>query len=98
MKKLILTICVLAMASMAWASPFLVCDVDPVVTNYLIRVNGATALETPAPLHWDVGLLADGTYNLEIAAKNIWGQSIFVPFVFTKEQPGTPSGIGLSVE
>ena len=98
MKKLILTICILALASMAWGSPFLVCTPDPEATNYLIKVNGADAIELPTPLHWDVEPLADGTYNLEVAAKNMWGQSIFVPFDFTKKQPGTPSGIGLNAD
>jgi hypothetical protein len=101
MKKLILmVICgfILAMASMAWGSPFLVCTVDPAATNYLIKVNGTAAIEVPAPLHWDVGSLADGTYNLEVAAKNIWGESIFVPFDFNKALPGSPFGIGLSAE
>ena len=98
MKKLFLTICFLAMASMAWSSPFLVCNVDPAVDGYLIKVNSADAVEVPTPLHQDVGPLADGQYNLEVAAKNEWGQSVYVPFDFNKAVPGTPLGIGLSQE
>jgi len=98
MKKIILTICFLVMASFVWASPFLVCTPDPIVDNYLIKVNSADAIELPAPLHWDLGPLSDGTYNLEVAAKNEWGQSIYVPFDFNKAFPEGPLGIGLSAE
>jgi len=100
MKKLILVVLFLSISitSAVWASPFLVCTVDPVVTSYLIKVNGAEAIEVSAPLHWDVGPLANGTYALEVAAKNMWGQSIYVPFDFTKKLPNTPLGIGLSAE
>ena len=97
MKKLII-LSILFMATTVCAAPFLICDVDPIVDNYLIKVNGADAIELPAPLHWDVGSLADGQYNLEVAAKNEWGQSVYVPFDFNKAVPDTPQGIGLSQE
>jgi len=42
--------------------------------------------------------MANGTYNLEIAAKNEWGISTYVPFDFMKEVPANPLGIGLSVD
>jgi len=51
MKKLIVLMAVLFFAGTSWGSPFLVCTPDPVVTNYLIKVNGANAIELPAPLH-----------------------------------------------
>ena len=73
MKKLILILAIVFFAGTALASPFLVCTVDPVVTTYLIKVNGANAIEVPAPLHWNLDPLVDGNYNLEVAAKNVWG-------------------------
>ena len=99
MKRLFMAIIVfLAMASVAWSAPFLVCTPDPDATNYLIKINGADPIELPAPLHWDLQPLADRTYNLEVAAKNIWGSSAFVPFDFDKKLPSGPLGIGLSAE
>ena len=98
MKKLLTIMVILLFAATVWAAPFLVCTPDPAATSYLIKVNGTAAIELPAPLHWDLAPLNDGQYNLEVAAKNIWGQSIYVPFDFNKAVPGTPQGIGLSQE
>lgn len=85
-------------ATSVLAAPFLVCTVDPDAETYVIRVGGTNTVETPAPLHFDLGQLSNGQHNLEVAAKNVWGQSTFVPFGFNKAVPGTPSDIGLSAE
>ena len=97
MKRLMI-LAILLFAGTAWGSPFLVCTPDPVVTNYLIKVNGANAIELPAPLHWNLEPMANGTYNLEVAAKNMWGISTYVPFDFVKKVPANPLGIGLSAD
>ncbi len=95
---IIMAILIVFTAPVVWAAPFLVCTVDPVVTNYLIKINGANAIEVPAPLHCDLEPLLDGTYNLEVAARNEWGQSIYVPFDFIKKLPDGPLGLGLSAD
>ena len=98
MRLILAILLVLALTGIALAAPFLVCTPDPDAENYLIKVNGATEIEVPAPLHWDVGPLSDGQYQLEVAAKNMWGISTYVPFDFNKKVPGSPLGIGLSPE
>jgi hypothetical protein len=98
MRLILAILLVLTLTGAGLASPFLVCTPDPVVEIYLIKVNGATAIEVPAPLHWDVGPLVEGQYQLEVAAKNIWGVSTYVPFDFNKIVPSSSSGIGLSPE
>ena len=42
--------------------------------------------------------LSNGMHEVSVKAKNIWGESEPVPFSFTREDPPTPVGIGLSSE
>jgi hypothetical protein len=82
----------------AFAAPFLVCDVDPEVTSYLLKINGAPVVEVPAPLMYDLKNLGNGDYAFEVAAKNVWGSSAYVPFGFTKKLPKTPLGVRVSAD
>jgi hypothetical protein len=44
----------------------------------------------------DVGSAVQGTtYNLTIAACNVWGCSVTVPFAFGKQLPSAPSQLKL---
>lgn len=75
-----------AIANVAMGAPFLVCDDPPPlegVTNYVLDFGGAMpAVETTAPLHWDMAGLV-GTYTLTARAKNSLGMSDpSVPFSF----------------
>jgi len=95
MKKLIVLF-ILVMAGIVSASPFLVCDVDPAATSYIIVMDSGDEIETPAPLHYDLVGINNGTHVVEVRAKNLWGESSSVPFEFTKELPGSPSNIELN--
>ena len=98
---------VLFIASTAYGSPYLVCDPQTDTDSYIIYsvagatctaddVSGKTPVETPYPLHYDLAGLPLGAFRFCIAAKNVWGQSILVPFGSTKVVPGTPANIKLS--
>ena len=95
MKKLIVLF-ILVIAGIASASPFLVCDVDPAATSYIVVMDSGDEIETPAPLHYNLVDIANGTHVVEVRAKNIWGVSSPSPFEFTKGLPGSPSNIELN--
>ena len=108
MKKLILALAIMFMASTVWASPFLVCDCQDNVEWYVITIDGGTPIQSTAVatdctggqkrLSLDMAPLsiADGQHSLVGYAANVWGQSTSVPFDFSKGLPSTQSGIGLS--
>ena len=111
MKKFIITILALAimlMASTAWAAPFLVCDCQDDVEQYVLVFDGGTPIivdavstdctGTQKRLSFDVAplALADGNHSIEGRAKNIWGESTVTPFDFNKAVPSSGTGIGLS--
>jgi len=110
MKKLILCVtCVLLLASTVWSAPFLVCDCqDDFQGNYVLIFDGgapiiADALQYDCPagqvrVNLDMAPLglADGQHSMEGYAKNVWGESIHVPFDFSKVAPQSLTGIGLS--
>ncbi len=101
MKKLLMVIAVLLFATSASAAPFLVCDPQAGVVGYEI-----TGLATPVnfvaqpdgSLKYDLSGIASGTYNLTVAACNVWGCSSTAPFVFTKVLPTAPVGLKLTAE
>ena len=109
MKKLFLTLCILAMASMAWGAPFLVCDCQDNVDYSIVVIDGGTPINSPAvtadctggqkrlSLDMDPLGLSNGQHSLTGRAGNLlWGESIDVPFDFNKAVPGSGTGIGLS--
>ena len=82
---------------------------DPVSTNlptkYVMTIDGGAQFEVdPQPvtggvrLHYDVTGVSNGTHNMTVSAKNMWGQSTAVPFSFAKAVPTAPANIALSVE
>jgi len=101
-KKLMLGVLVLMMfTGTVLADPFLVCDPQVNVTHYVITLDGITTT-VPAVdlgddtfnLSFDLGGIDVGNHNVELKAKNIWGESIAVPFGFVKSLPEVPTGIG----
>ena len=106
-KKIVLTIMFFLIGSAAaLAGPFLVCSPVPsdTVSHYCIQIDGLDAVIVPAfgnpdgtvMLHYDLKDLANGNHNFEIAAANVWGESVYVPFDFKKGVPGGPQNFGLS--
>lgn len=101
MKKTLLVIAFMLLSSAAFAAPFLVCDPQSGVVGYEI-----TGLATPVnfvaqpdgSLKYDLSGVASGTYNLTVAACNMWGCSSTVPFVFTKVIPTAPASLRLTAE
>ena len=101
-------IVLLFIPGIAFAGPFLVCS--PVagdsVSHYLVKVDGVAAITIPAfgnpdgsvMIHYDLAGFSNGNHSLSIAAANIWGESTYVPFDFTKAAPGNPQGFSLSSE
>ena len=90
---------VLLLPVLAFANPFLVCDPQTNVTNYVI--TGDINVTVPATdlgdgtvrLQYDLAGITEGTFKLEVKAKNIWGESISVPFDFVKALPAAPEVI-----
>jgi len=88
--------------ALAFASPFLVCDPQTNVTHYVI--SGDINVTVPATdlgdgtvrLQYDLAGITEGTFNLEVKAKNVWGESVAVPFDFVKALPAVPSNIIIS--
>ena len=105
MKKIILIMAMVLMASVSWAAPFLICDPQAGVTLYKFSpVPPATILPTWMPA--SVAAQPDGSIRLDVGTATIgeskfnvvacwtiapWGEqcSVAVPFVFTR--PSVPA-------
>ena len=107
MKRVVLILAMVLIPVMANAFPFLVCDPQTNVDNYVIYnvsgttcapadISGKTPVDTPYPLHYDLGGLPQGAFHMCIAAENSWGQSNLVPFGDSKAFPGAPVNLRLS--
>lgn len=86
------------LAVTVYASPFLACDPQEGVTYYQLTGWPETTVTAQADgsLRMDVGSAVQGTtYNLTIAACNVWRCSTTVPFAFGKHLPSAPSQLRL---
>ena len=111
MKKIPALQFLLALASAPiYAAPFVVSDPYPTSgpqpTEFVISVSGtqtpvvipATTTPQGAIFKWDVAA-QKGSKTITVKARNVWGESAAsLPFSFTAEKPGAPTGIGLSVQ
>ena len=104
MKKLfalIITVALLLICSPVFAAPFLVCDPQSNTDEYIIIFDGTEEIvaynEQPEGyvILKDLVGIAEGSHHIEIKARNMWGESIAVPFDFTKVLPGKPINIEL---
>lgn len=85
--------------SLAFTAPFLICDPQTNVTHYVI--TGSINVTVPATdlgdgtfqLQLDLAGISGGTYDLEVKAKNVWGESVAAPFDFTKALPDVVTGV-----
>ena len=96
--KTLLSIALILIATTVFASPFLVSDPQSGVTSYQLTGWSETNVVAQADgsLRMDVGSAVQGTtYNLTIAACNVWGCSVAVPFAFGKQLPSAPSQLRL---
>jgi hypothetical protein len=96
--KTLLSIALILIATTVFASPFLVSDPQSGVTSYQLTGWSETNVVAQADgsLRMDVGSAVQGTtYNLTIAACNVWGCSVTVPFAFGKQLPVAPSQLRL---
>jgi hypothetical protein len=96
--KALLSIALILIATTVFASPFLVSDPQSGVTSYQITGWSETNVTAQADgsLRMDVADAVQGTtYNLTIAACNVWGCSVTVPFAFGKQLPNAPSQLKL---
>lgn len=96
--KTLLSIALILIATTVFATPYLVCDPQSGVTSYQLTGWSETNVVAQADgsLRMDVGSAVQGTtYNLTIAACNVWGCSTTVPFVLQKQLPVVPSQLRL---
>jgi hypothetical protein len=105
MKYLFAVLAVLAMAGVASAAPFLVCDPQAGVTSYQLTgpswVPASVSAQTDGSIRMDVAGATVGSNALTVKAcktDSVWGVqcSTAVPFAFVRPSaPVVPSGIGL---
>lgn len=96
--KTLLSIALILIATTVFATPFLISDPQSGVTSYQITGWSETNVTAQADgsLRMDVADAVQGTtYNLTIAACNVWGCSSTVPFAFGKQLPSAPSQLRL---
>lgn len=97
MKKLLIVIAVLLFATSASAAPFLVCDPQAGVVGYEITGLGepvSFVAQADGSLKYDLASIQSGTYNLTVAACNMWGCSAATAAdPFTKAVPSAPAGL-----
>ena len=106
MKKIILAtvgIILLAVPTVI-AAPFVVSDdfTASLVDSCVITLDGiehelepSLTTEGLARCIVDVGEVVDGSHDMTLHTKNMWGGSVPVPFAFTKELPPTLLNIRL---
>ena len=84
----------------ARADPFLMCDPQINVSYYVVTIDGI--METvPAfdlgdgtvRLNFDLAGITEGEHTCSIKAGNAWGESVSVPFVFTRAGPDVPGNV-----
>jgi hypothetical protein len=82
------------------ASPFLICDPQTGITHYVVTIDGVTETvpafdlgDGTVRLSYDLANVSEGEHNCHVKSKNIWGESVAVPFVFTKALPVAPGGL-----
>ena len=107
MKKLLIVLAIVLMASTSYAAPFLVCD--PVAAGTwdqieIVMDGAAPIMVTPAVmsptdprirLHYDLNTVSVGTHNVVLRGKKgVWYSST-VPFSFARPAVAAPTGIGL---
>jgi len=96
--KTLLSIIFILFAVTAFASPFLISDPNPGATSYQLTgwTPSTIAAQSDGSLRMDVASAVQGTtYNLTIAACNVWGCSDTVPFELQKKLPSAPSQLRL---
>ena len=98
MKKLLLVMAFMLLASTSFAAPFLVCDPQEGVVGYEITgLNPETVNFIAQPdgsLKYDLAPLPNGSYGGTIAACNMWGCSAATAAdPFTKAVPSAPAGL-----
>ncbi|MDA3808643.1 MAG: hypothetical protein PF440_12120 [Thiomicrorhabdus sp.] len=86
-------------AYQVFAAPFIVCDVDPEATSYVVQLDSGQQVEVPAPLHYDLNGIEEGAHVAQVWAKNVWGLSENAsPLEFTKALPQSATNTRLSSE
>ena len=101
MKKLFLVLAIVLMASASWAAPFLVCDPQEGVIGYTLTglTDDTIAAQADGSLKYDLASLPNGTYEVTVAACNIWrcGEPAD-PFPIKKQLPVAPAGLRIVAE
>lgn len=101
-RKVILTALILAaftllIVAKSNAAPFLVCDPQSGVVGYEITGLGepvSFVAQADGSLKYDLASIQSGTYNLTVAACNMWGCSAATAVdPFTKAVPSAPAGL-----
>jgi len=94
--------CALAMAfvKIARAEPYLICDPQLNVSFYVVTIDGNTNTvpafdlgDGTVRLNYDLAGITEGEHVCSIKAGNVWGESVSVPFVFTRAGPGVPGNV-----
>ena len=88
------------MAFTAWSAPFLVCNPQEGVIGYTLTglTDLTVAAQTDGSLKYDLASISSGTYNVQVAACNVWGCSSAVPFRVVKQVPAAPAGLRIAAE
>jgi hypothetical protein len=104
MKKLFLVIALslFVLTSNVMAEPFLVCDdpnVNEMITGYMLSFDGEEYMEVSTPLHYDLSHLTNGAHDVNVKAKNVWGEQSTASFLaFIKGVPSVLKGLTISID
>jgi hypothetical protein len=104
MKKIFLTaLFIAASCGVAAAAPYVVSDdfTAGVVDTCIINLDGTTVEAEPVASGsgercvYDVSGVSEGSHNITMKTKNVWGETKAVPFDFTKALPPSISNLRL---
>ena len=89
MKKLFVSLTILFVVFMfvgiSSANPFLKCDLQDNIDEYILVLNTGDEISTPSPLNYDLKDLPVGAYVVTVWAKRgVWRSLPSTPLEFTK--------------
>lgn len=102
-KEFLLGVCIMLIVPVAWAAPWLICDPQAGVINYVLELDGQQiewAAEEDGSFRYDLQHISMGGHTVRLSAGNAFGDwsEWSDPFSFSRSTVTTPTSIRLSTK
>ena len=103
MKILLALIILLVFPVITQAAPFLICDPQVGINEYVVTYDGIEEIVSYNENHSsgsvilkDLAGITEGNHTIDVKAVNVWGESATVNFPFSKILPTAVTGIAIA--